>query len=48
MKERKVVEKIISKVTYNSAKANVNSNCAWFCYQPKTPEKLKNLESFND
>ncbi|MFQ9514236.1 MAG: cyclic lactone autoinducer peptide [Eubacterium sp.] len=48
MKQKKVVEKIISKAAYNSAKANVNSNCTWFCYQPKTPEKLKNLEIFND
>ncbi len=45
---KKVVEKIISKAAYNSAKANGNSNCTWFCYQPKTPEKLKNLEIFND
>ena len=46
MKEKNVVEKIISRVAYSSAKANVNSNCAWFFYQSKTPEKLKKLRKF--
>lgn len=46
MKEKAIVEKIISKAAYSSAKANVNSTCAWFCYQPKTPEKLKKFRKF--
>lgn len=46
MKEKNIVEKVIVKVAYESAKSNVNSTCAWFFHQPRVPEKLKRLKKY--
>ena len=41
-----MLDKAIAKIAYKSAQSNVNSNCAWFFYQQKPPEKLKKLRKF--
>lgn len=45
MKRKSIVDKVLAKAAYSSAKINVNSNCKWFYYQAEVPKKVKELKN---
>jgi cyclic lactone autoinducer peptide len=42
----KEIKKVIAKVALTVTKANVNSTCPYYLYQPKIPESAKKLRKF--
>ena len=45
-KKTKKIDKMLAAVALASAKNNINSTCAWFLYQPKVPDSVKELRRF--
>lgn len=39
--------KTIAQFAYKQAERTVNKGCPWFLFQPKVPEKVKELKKHN-
>lgn len=45
-KGKKLAEKVIANMAYETSKRSANSLCSFFFNQPKLPEKVKQLRKF--
>ena len=46
MKKTDVVDQMIKKAAYHTAKKSANQICAFFFHQPKLPEAVRKLRKF--
>ena len=46
MKKTDVVDQMIKKAAYHTAKKGANQICAYFFHQPKLPEAVRKLRKF--